>query len=147
MLSALLAAVAGTSALVPLWLVAGTAGMLLTRRYYRRRGQRLGVTGYGRRTWVIAGVMFALCLTAGIVGGMTSGEAAGLLIPVGMVLAGYLVLGWLQHSLAPSLALAPGAAVAAALVLAGVTPWLIELIFGAAMVAAGAGLRAAEVRS
>lgn len=39
MLCAPLIAGAGPAALIPLWLVAGAAGMLLIRRYYRRRGR------------------------------------------------------------------------------------------------------------
>jgi hypothetical protein len=146
MLSAPLTAAAGTAALLPLWLVAGTAGMLLTRRYYRRRGRRLGVTGRGRRTWAVAAAMCVLCIVGGVVSGMTGGQAAGLMTPVVMVAAGYLALGWLQHNLVPSLVLAPGAALAAVLILRGATPWVVELAFGAWMVTAGAGLRAVEVR-
>jgi hypothetical protein len=147
MLSAPLAAAAGTIALVPLWLVAGTAGMLLTRRYYRRRGERLGVTGRGRRVWAVAGAMCIMCVAGGIVSGTTSGPAAGLLTPVVVVAAGYLALGWLQRNLLTSLAIVPGAVLAAVLILHGAAPWAVELAFGAAMVAAGAVLRAVEVRS
>lgn len=147
MLSAPLAAAAGTIALIPLWLAGGTAGMLLTRRYYRRRAQRLGVTGHGRRTWTIAAAMCVLCLVGAVASGMTGGPSAGLLAPVIMVAAGYLVLGWMQHNLVPSLAIAPGAALAVGLILRGAAPWAVELAFGAAMVTAGAGVRALEVRS
>ena len=147
MLSAPLIAAAGTLALIPLWLVAGTAGMLLTRRYYRRRIRRLGVAGHGRRTWTIAAAMCVLCLAGGVAAGMAAGPAAGLLAPVVMVAAGYLALGWLQHNPVSSFAVVPGAAVAVGLILGGAAPWAVELAFGAAMVAAGAVLRAVEVRS
>jgi hypothetical protein len=147
MLSAPLVAVAGTSALAPLWLVAGAAGMLLTRHHYRRRARQLGLTGRRRRTWAVAVAIAVACLTAGIAGGMTSGEAGGVLAPIVVVAAGYLVLGWLQGSVVAALAVAPGAVLAAALVLAGLAPWIVELTFGAAMAVAGAGLRVAEARS
>jgi hypothetical protein len=147
MLSAPLVAAAGTIVLVPLWLVAGTAGMLLTRRYYRRRGERLGVTGRGRRVWAVAVAMGIVCVAGGVVGGTMSGPAAGLLTPVVVVAAGYLAMGWLQHNLPASLAVVPGAVLAAVLIVHGAGPWAVELAFGAAMVAAGAVLHAVEARS
>jgi len=147
LLSAPLVAVAGTSVLLPLWLMAGAAGMLLTRRHYRRRARDRGVTGRGRLVWKIAVVMFVACLGAGVAAGMLGGEAAGLLAPIVIVLAGYLALGWLQRDPVPSLALAPGAALAVAAALAGLAPWIVELTFGIALTAAGAGLRAVQARS
>lgn len=146
MLSAPVVAAAGTAALAPLWLVAGVAGMLLTRRHYRRRARRRGVTG-GRRAWTVAVAMFAGCLTAGAVIGMRNGETAGVLAPIVVVVGGYLALGWLRRDPVPSLAVAPGAALAATFALVGLAPWIVELTFGAALVAAGAGLRAAEAGS
>jgi hypothetical protein len=146
MLSAPLVAAAGTIALIPVWLAGGTAGMLLTRRYYRRRGQRLGVTGLGWRLGVAAVAMIVAGLAAGVVGGMAGGQAAGLLAPVMMVVAGYLALGWLQHNLMPSLAIVPAAVLAAVLILHHLAPWAVELAFGAAMAAAGVGLRSIEAR-
>jgi hypothetical protein len=146
MLSAPLVAAAGTITLIPLWLVGGTAGMLLTARYYRRRGQRLGVTGVGWRLGAAAAAMIVLGLSAGVTGGMAGGQAAGLLAPVVMVVAGYLALGWLQHNLMPSLAILPAAALAAVLILHHAAPWLVELAFGSAMATAGVGLRAVEAR-
>jgi hypothetical protein len=146
MLSAPLVAAAGTITLIPLWLVGGTAGMLLTARYYRRRGQRLGVTGVGWRLGAAAAAMIVLGLSAGVTGGMAGGQAAGLLAPVVMVAAGYLALGWLQHNLMPSLAILPAAALAAVLILHHAAPWLVELAFGGAMATAGVCLRAVEAR-
>jgi hypothetical protein len=146
MLSAPLVAAAGTVALILVWLAGGTAGMLLTRRYYRRRGQRLGVTGVGWRLGAAAAAMIVLGLVAGVVGGMAGGQAAGLLAPVVMVVAGYLGLGWLQHNLLPSLVIVPAAALAAVLILHHLPPWVVELAFGAAMATAGVGLRAIEAR-
>lgn len=64
-----------------------------------------------------------------------------------VVVAGYLALGWSRRSFAPALAVAPGAALAGALVLAGVAPWIIELTFGGALVLAGVAIRAAETHS
>jgi hypothetical protein len=145
-LSAPLVAAAGTIALIPVWLAGGMAGMLLTRRYYRRRGQRLGVTGRGWRLGVAAAAMIVLALLAGVAGGMAGGQAAGLLAPVVTVVAGYLALGWLQHNLVPSLAIAPAAALAAVLIFCDLAPWVVELAFGAAMATAGVGLRSIEAR-
>ncbi len=144
MLSAPLVAAAGTAALLPLWIVAGSAGMLLTRRHYQRRADRRGVTGRGRRTWLIAAAMFTGCVAAGVAGGQLG--SPGLLAPMAIVLTGYVVLGWLQRSLVAPLAVAPGVALATVLAGAGQPPWIIELTFGAALVAAGAGLRAAGGR-
>ena len=146
MLSAPLIAGAGTAALLPLWLVAGAAGMVLTRRYYRRRGRRHGVTGRGRRAWIAAAALFPACVIAGVTGGMAGGAAGGVLASVAVVVAGYFAMGLLQHNLAAALAVTPGAVLAVALILAGLAPWIAELTFGAAMVAAGAGLRAAGER-
>ncbi len=146
MLSAPLVAAAGTAALLPLWIVAGSAGMLLTRRHYQRRVDRRGVTGRGRRTWLIAAAMFTGCVAGGVAGGQLGSPAAGLLAPMAIVLTGYVVLGWLQRSLVAPLAVAPGVALATVLAGAGQPPWIIELTFGAALVAAGAGLRAAGGR-
>ena len=106
MLSAPLVAVAGTATLLPLWLVAGGMGMLLTRRHYRRRAHQCGVTGRGR-VWAVAVVMFAGCLITGVVAGMTmNGEAVSLGGPIVFVFAGYLALGWLLRDPVPSLAIA-----------------------------------------
>jgi hypothetical protein len=146
MLSAPLVAAAGTIALIPVWLAGGAAGVLLTRRYYRRRGRRLGVTGMGWRLGAAAAAMIVLGVFAGVAGGMVGGQAGGLLAPVVTVVAGYLALGWLQHKLLPSLAIAPAAALAAVLIWHHAAPWIVELVFGGAMAAAGAGLRAVEAR-
>jgi hypothetical protein len=146
MLSAPLVATAGTVTLIPVWLAGGAAGMLLTRRYYRRRGQRLGVTGMGWRLGAAAAVMIVLGLFAGIAGGMAGGPAAGLLAPVVMVAAGYVALGWLQHNLMPSLTIVSAAGLAAVLILHHLAPWVVELAFGAAMATAGVALRAIEAR-
>lgn len=141
MLSAPLVAAAGVSVLAPYWVMAGAGGMLLTRRHYQHRGRRRGVAGR-RRAWAVAAAMFASCFAAGIIAGVAAGKAAGVLAPVLVVLAGYALFGWLQRSLALAVAVAPGAALAVALVLAGASPWAVELTFGAALVAAGGGLRA-----
>jgi len=63
-LSAPLVATAGTTALAPLWLLAGGAGMLLTRRDYRRRA-RNRLTGRRRRSWAVAVAMFVGCMAVG----------------------------------------------------------------------------------
>lgn len=147
MFSAPLVAVAGTAALLPLWLAAGGVGMLLTRRHYRRRARERGVMARGRRVWAVAVAMFVGCMTAGVAAGMISGQAAGVLAPIVVVLAGYLVLGWMQRDPAASLALAPGAALAAAFGLAGLAPWIVELTFGAALIGAGVSLLAIRARS
>lgn len=145
-LSAPLVAAMGTAVLAPLWLVAGTAGMLLTRRHYRRRARQRGVTGRGRRSWAIACTMSAGAFIAGVTGGSVSGEAAGVMAPIVVIVTGYLLLGALQRDPRPSLALAPGAILATVLVLEGQAPWIVELAFGAGLVAAGTALRALEDR-
>lgn len=145
--SAPLDAVAGTAALLPLWLMAGVAGMLLTRRHYRDRARQRGVTGRGRHVWAVAVGMLLGCMTAGVAAGMISGAPGGVLAPILVVLAGYLVLGWMQRDPVASLALAPGAALAAAFALAGLAPWIVELTFGAALIGAGVSLHAIQARS
>ena len=145
MLSAPLVAIMGTAVLVPFWLIAATSGMLLTRRYYRGRARLRGVGGRGRRAGVLAASMCAAAFTAGILAGATGGQAAGVLAPVTVILVGYAGLGWLLRTPAPALAVAPAAALAGALVLAKAAPWTVELTFGAALVAAGASLRARDV--
>lgn len=148
MLSAPLIVVAGTDVLLPLWLAAGTGGMLLIRRHYRARARQRGVTGRGRRAWTIGAVTFVACLAAEVAAWMIgSGEAVGLLTPIVIGFAAYLALGWLARDPVPSLAILPGTALSAALALAGRAPWIVELIFGATLVLAGAGLRAAQARS
>ncbi len=148
MLSAPLIAVTSPAALLPLWVVGGAGGMLLMRHYYRRRARQRGVTGRGRRAWTVGVVMFVTCLAAEIaIGLMNGGETASLTTPIVMTLAGYLALGWLARDPVPSLAIVPGAALAAALALAGLAPWIVELTFGATLVAVGAGLRVAQERS
>jgi len=146
-LSVPVVAVGGTAALFPLWLAAGGVGMLLTRRHYRRRARERGVMSRGRSVWAVAVAMFVGCMTAGVAAGMISGEAAGLLAPIVVVFAGYLGLGWMQRDPVASLALAPGAALAAALALAGLAPWIVELTFGAALIGAGVSLHAIQARS
>ena len=136
LLSAPVIAATGTAALAPLWIVAGGAAMLVTRRHYQRRADRRGVTGRGRRVWLMALAMFAGCLVAGVGAGRLGGEIAGLVAPIALVLAGYLGLGWLQRSAVAPLAVLPGAAIAIALATSGQPPWLIELAFGAALAAA-----------
>ncbi len=147
MLSAPVVAVAGVSALAPLWLVAGAAGMLATRRHYRNHARQLGLAGRGRRTWTVAVAISVLGMTAGVVGGTAGGAAGGVLAPIAVVVAGYLVLGWLQGNVLPGLAVALAAMVAVVVVLAGRPPWVTELTFGAALVVAGAAARAVTARS
>ena len=147
MLSAPLIAGAAPAALAPLWLVAGAAGMVLTRRHYRRRSRQQGVTGRGRRAWIVAAALFPACVLAAVAGSMADGAAGGVLASIAVVVAGYFAAGLLQHNSAAALAVTPGAVLAAAFILAGLAPWIAELSFGAAMVAAGAGLRAAGERA
>jgi len=146
LLSSPLVAVAGTAALLPLWLVAGGAGMLITRRHYVRRAHELGVTGRGRGVWRLVVVMFGGCLIAGIAVGQLSDKPAGVLVPIVVVFAGYLALGWMQRDPVASLAIAPGVALSVGVALGGAEPWIVELIFGATLVLAGAGLRSRRAR-
>lgn len=147
MLSAPLVAAWGLGVMGPVWLVGGTAGMLLTRRHYRRRALDSGVTGRGRRAWAIAVSMFVLCLLAGFAAGGLSGRQAGVIAPIVVVAAGYLTFGWLQRSWLLPLAVAPAAVAAIALVLLGVAAWTVELSFGAGLVLAGVATRAAGERA
>lgn len=147
MLSAPLVAAYGVSVLAPLWIVAGAAGMLLTRRHYRLRGPRHGVTGRGRQVWRITIIACPLAIAAGIVGGTIGGATGGVLAPTAFIVLSYVALGWVQRDPLPSLALAPGALLAIAGGAAGMAPWLVELTFGTALVAAGAGIRLLAARS
>ncbi len=147
MISAPLIVVAGTAVLAPLWLVGGAAGMVLARRHSRRRAQRHGVTGHGRRVWGVAVAMSVVCVAAGVVGGITSGLPAGVVGPIIVVGAGYLALGWLQRDLVPTMAIAPGAALAVTFAAVGLNAWMIELTFGTGLVVAGIVLRSAEPAS
>jgi len=138
--SAPLVAAVGTLVLVPLWIVAGTVGMHLTRRHYDRRARLTGVYARAGGVWVVSVAMFLLCLTAGVAAGLRWGEAAGTLAPIVVVLLGYAVLAWLQRN-ALLLALILLCAVAGAVpALSGQRAWLVELIFGAALTLAGATL-------
>jgi hypothetical protein len=146
-LSAPLVAVAGGAVLAPLWIVAGGAAMFLTSRHYRHRAERSGVTGHGRRVWLVAIAMFVSCLAAGIVAGTLAGQAAGLLGPIVVVLTGYIIIGWVQHSAIPPLAVGPPVALAAVLAATGQAPWVVELAFGGALMLVGIGLRVAAARA
>lgn len=136
----------GTYVLVP-WVLGGAAGMLLTRRHYRRRASHRGATARGRSAWAIGAVMFVVCLLAAVAAGMIAGGDAAPMTVIVLVLAGYLAMGWLARDPVPSLAIAPGAALAAAFAVAGLAPWIVELTFGTSLVLPGAGLRAAQARS
>lgn len=146
-LSAPLLASVGDAILLPLWTVAGSAGMPVMRRHYRRRAQRCGVSSYDRRTWLIAWAGFAGCLVAGLAGGALGGLQAALIATIATVLTGYAFLGWVRRSAVAPLAVAPGAALAAVLAAANLPPWTVELSFGAGLMAAGACLLAFERRA
>ncbi len=139
-------AAADASALAPLWLLAGLAGMLLCHCHYRQHARQRGVSGRRTRDWAVAVAMFVGCLTAGGAAGVSRGESAGVLAPILVVVAGHLALGWLRRDFVPSLALAPGAGLAIAFDLAGLTPRIVELTFGTALVLAGAGVRATQAQ-
>lgn len=145
MLSAPLVGAGGS--ILALWVVGGAAGMLLTRRHYRRRARHRGATARGRSARTIGVIMFVVCLLAALAAGMIGGAPAALTTVIVVVLASYLALGWLARDPVPSLAIAPGAAIAAAFAVAGLAPWIVELTFGASLVLAGVGLRAAQARS
>jgi hypothetical protein len=146
-ISAPVVAVAGVSSLAPLWVVAGVAGLLLMRRYQERRSRARGLTGRRLGAWAIGLTMFVGAVAAGVAVGRTTGPDGGVLAPIVVVVVGYLALGCLRRDPLPSLALAPGAGLAAAFALAGLDPWLVELTFGVGMTAAGLGLRRAVVSS
>lgn len=146
-LSAPLVAVAGLDVLLPFWVVAGTAGLVVVARHYRGRALRQGVMGRGRRVWAIAMAFFVGGVTAGVGGGRWGGERGAVLAPVVVVAAAYLVLGWFRRDPATIVAIVPAVVVAAGMIGAGSAPWLIELVLGAAITAAGGVLRAVERRS
>jgi hypothetical protein len=146
-LSSPFVAAAGTVVLAPFWLVAGTLTMYAVARHYRRRARMRGVTGAGRRVGLVATAMAGACFAGGLAGGMLAGPGAGVLAPIGAVVAGYAVLGRMQHRAAPALGVAAGGAAALALQRAGGSPWGVELVFGAAVLATGAWLRRSEPRA
>jgi hypothetical protein len=131
--------------LIALWVLAGTLGMALTRRHYRRRAQRRGVAGR-RRSWWVAWAMFAGCFAAGLAGGLLGGLAGGVIGPIAVVSAGYVVMGVQQRRAVVALAALPAAALAALSAAAGGSPQSAELAFGAALALAGAVLLAVERR-
>jgi hypothetical protein len=135
--SAPLVAAAGTVVLLPLWIAAGIVGMPLTRRHFGRRARATGVYARAGGVWVVSAAMFLLCLVAGLAAGLRWGQAGGTLAPIVVVLLGYAVLAWLQRN-ALLLALILLCAVAGAVpALSGQRAWLVELIFGAALMLAG----------
>jgi hypothetical protein len=146
-ISAPVVALAGAASLAPLWVVGGVLGLLLMRRHQERRSRSRGVTGRRFGGWAIGLTMFVGCVAAGVVVGTTAGPDGGVLAPIVVVAVGYLALGWLRRDPLPSLALAPGAGLAAAFALTGLAPWLVELTFGVGMTAAGLGLRRAAASS
>lgn len=144
MLSGLVILAADTAALPWLWFGAGAGALLVIRRHYRRRARRSGVTGRSRGAWVIGMAIFLGCLAAGFVGGAVAGPSVAVLAPMLVALLGYVILAAVQRDPAPAGAMAVGVAVAAAAALLGAGPALVEIAFGACVVAAGAGLRLGE---
>jgi len=142
--SAPLVAVAGTVVLLPLWIAAGVGGMVLTSRYYHRRGRFTGITARSGPVWAVAIGMFVVCLLAGIVGGNVWGAAGGSVAPIVIVILGYTAMGWLQRNALPPAMTAAGGTIAALLALSGQRPWLVESAFGVTLVGAGAILRTLE---
>lgn len=142
MLAAAPAAVWGAVALGPFWLVGGIVGMLLVRRHYRARIDRSGVSGRGRRVWAVGLGMFGLCLVVGTVAGSVSGRAAAIVAPVVVVAVGYAVIGALQRSWLPPLAVAPAVVASIGLAAAGGPPWSVELVLGGGLLVAGLATRA-----
>ena len=139
-LAALVLAVAGPAAIGPYWLIAGLVALLAVRRHYRGRSRARGVTGR-RRTWYLAGSIWALGFAAGVIGGELGGLTAGLLAPIGVGVVGYAILSWWDGR--PELIAGVGASalLAGAVAAGGGAAWLIELAFGLAMCALGAWLR------
>lgn len=144
MLSAPVVAVAGTGALMPIWIVACAGGMLAVARHYRRRAAARGVTGRGAPIWRVAVAMAAVGFVAGTGAGMLAGAQAGVLAPIVAIVAGYAVLGRMLRTLVLPLGVAASGGAAFALALSGAAPWAVELTFGAGLVAVGAALRLSE---
>lgn len=137
--SAPVLAVASMFVLVPLWIVAGTAGMVAIQRFYRRRANARGAVTRSRRSWFVGVAIAVLALVAGYVGGAAAGISIGLSLPAVVVLGGYAALAWLQHDVIPLVCATPATVFAVLLVAGSAAPWLIELAYGGAMLA-GAGL-------
>lgn len=136
--SAPLVAAVGTVVLLPLWIVAGIVGIRLTSRHYERRAALTGVCARAGGVWAVSVAMFLLCLLAGLGAGRVWGEAGGTLAPILVVLLGYAILAWLQRN-ALLLGLVLLCAVAGAVpALTGQRVWLVELVFGATLMLAGA---------
>jgi hypothetical protein len=146
-LSAPLVAAAGAPVLAPVWIIGGGVGLLVMNRLQARQARERGLTGRRLGPWTIGVAMLLGCIAAGVAVGRAAGADGGVLAPIVVVVTGYLALGWLRRDPQPSLALAPGAALAAVFALSGFAPWLVELTFGLAMAAAGLRLRVVAVAS
>src|SRR5437868_14016924 len=112
MLSAPLLGHGPAGAVITLWVLAGSLGMVLIRRHYRRRADRRGVAGRPR-SWRVAWIMCAGCAATGVGGGLIWGLAGAVTGPMAVVLAGYVVLGVQQRRATVALAVVPAAALAA----------------------------------
>lgn len=142
-----LVALVGAWTLAIVWPPASVAGLLLVGRHYRRRSRRHGVAGAGRRSWAIGTAMLVGCSAGGLLGGAVGDPSAALIAPLAVAVAGYLALGWAQHSLAAPLGVTAGALAGTALALSGAPAWSVVLAFGGALVATGLALRRVEAKA
>lgn len=145
-LSAPVVALAGTNALLPLWLIAAVAGLAAVRRHYRARGRIRGATGRAR-VWAIGVGMSVGCFCTTLAAARLGGEDGALAAPIAVTVVGYVALGMLQRSWWPAAWVAVAAATALLLLAAGSPPWAVELAFGGGMVAVGLVLRHGQARS
>ncbi len=130
----------GPVALALTWLCGGVGGLAVTDGYYRRLGSRLGVTGRRGAAWRWSRGAFALCFVAAAIGG-AHGREGWVLASIAVVLGSHAALGAWQRRASGPVAVAAAGAPAIALAALASAPWLVELVFGAGMIGAGAVLR------
>ena len=131
----------GSAGLVGAWVLAGGVAFGLTRRHFRRRARIAGVVGRGGSASRWSLTAFALCFIAAAVGSRADAREGAVVASIVVVLVSYLALGlWERRSDGP---VAVALATVPAFVLVGLSgaPWLVELAFGAGLIAAGGVLR------
>jgi len=138
-LAAIVLALFGSRAFAVTWIVAGTATLLGVGRAYRRQGHRRGATGRGRRAMIWSWGLFVLCFVIALAAASIGSRVSGVVAPIVFVILGYAGLGAFSRRIGPAAAVAAAGLVAIALALAGATPWLVELVFGAGLIASGLG--------
>lgn len=137
----------GPTGMAAVWGLAGGGALLLTHRFYRRAGRRAGVTGHGRLAMRWSVGAFVVCFLAAAIAGHASGRENAVVVSIVVVLAAYLAFGsWQRRADAP-ITVTIVALPALGLCALSCAPWIVELTFGAGLIAAGALLRIKPVRS